>query len=1375
MYCSNKFSIILFLALYSVAIDQIHGQHPTISPSIIVPLVAEDDPTQFCYNNLVFDETGRLWMKTCAVAEQLYALQVLQFDGYERWPINVVREEWKELRTGCLEGVSQGGALYGFLNEASERSTLYTYQMGTNTVHYTPLPTGIGGAIREYEAGKYWVLEKTKTAFNIYHWDADSLQPFYSIPNESQFLDEANIFVRGGNSNFIYEDSTFWILDHNLPIIALDQATNHIEHFNGDAFEGSSKSFFWSQPRFIGKVYLKYRDSVLYVAHPRIGKHFYKMNWHGKKRLFTQLKIIPDDARARSIFQDEQGNLLFVYESTTVGQQKTGAYLLDTDNQLFDYSPMIADMPGIRHIGGKDFKRSAYVGTSNGAFFVEAFRNSTIRTYTGMQGLRHIRQIGPDEFLIRIDEGFLILKEGIISRLPIKSCLSKIVGHGGRKELITDSRGEVWLKDDQHLYRYTPNANGSCQSYSFDFKIKVAAFLSDDKVALIAAENNELIIYNLQTKEIIPFSETAIQFQGIIHYLQVGNNNLLWIGTNEGLHKVDLSTGKATHYGETEDFEDHRILVMHEDQMGRLWLGTASRGIHIFDPQKEKVVKVIDETDGLSNNIVVGILEDDEGDIWAATYNGLTLLKPNGEIITVLNEKDGISFHEFNRYAHFKSNDGRLIFGTLNGLNVIDPQQIKAALQASEATKIFLSRLSYYDPSVGQSVNLRNYIPGKAPIVLPADKRYLSFSVGMSNYGFQSKNRFAYQLEGMQEDWTYLGSKHFIRIPNLPVGKYHLVITGIDHNGNRSSNTIRIPIHAREFFYKQAWFYLLCALPFLLFGLLWIRRLRQEKSRLEQEVQKRTVEILKDKELIEVQASELQQLDKMKSRFFANISHDLRTPITLISGPAELLSEEDAVRQDNKLSKAIHSIAQNGKKLLRLVDEIMDLARLESNTIKLHEEAIPVIEFAQAIFDSYLPEAQRKKLNLEFEHQLNKDFELLIDPNRLEKVLNNLLSNALKFTAPGDSITLSIFEQKEQIIFEIADTGRGIPEEDLPHIFDRYFQSKNENLVQTSGSGIGLSLCQEFAKLMEGQLTVESTYGEGSTFRLRLPGKKSGQKSRWQKPQTTSPLPSTVSDQNGSLPPENGARIMVVEDNQEVQDFLRVILETDYKIVTFDDGQAALDFLEASDTIDLPVDFILSDINMPRLDGFGLIEAVKNHQKWQQLPMIMLTARMHERSKLQALRMGVDDYLTKPFSPAELKVRIHNLLENYQNRQAYQQSYLKVNPEFEATLSADQIWLQELEEHSLAALEQQIELNINYLAEKMAIGQRQLARKVKLLTGLTIGRYIHEIKMQKARHLLEHKAYPTVAEIGYVCGFKSPSYFTKKFNEHFGKTPTSYL
>ncbi|MEN0005754.1 MAG: ATP-binding protein [Bacteroidota bacterium] len=1402
MSITNYYKAWLLFLVVLLPLDEVSSQLPLIERTVLEPLQGPNDPTTFCYKDLVLDQKGRLWMKTCGVAQQLYDVRVFQFDGYDRWPIAIAQGKWQNYQTIYLDEFSSDGQWLGYFTDRKNRSTLFAYDVQSESIQYTDVPSGICVSLAKYEDDKYWILSRHGSNYQIYLWDTTSVELRYSFPNSVPPELQSDT---QGEVNFEYADSTFWIMENKLPLIGYHTRIQTAFKFERAELFKSTTAGVAKLANLIAYTTIISKDSMVYIAHPVSSIPFLQINNRKLEDGAQPIIDIPTGVDAKKLWKDQQGNLLFMAEYSEQTRGIFKAYLLDKQNRLFDYTPMFEGLSKVRSVQGKNFKKSAYVGTSKGAFFIQAKSTNGIETFKDIGGLRHIVQHKSGAMIIRSSNRLYVLDNDQLSMIPKEDCFTKSYASYGRKELLCSPDGTAWVKSEQYLTPFVRNKQRDCINYAFDFPLGTSIFLSESTLVIIEEHTKKLILYDLEKQQQIPLPGPGIHFQNRVHSLHCTPSNILWVASNAGLYKVNLSTGVSKLYGSAPDFEDHRILSIIEDDQGKLWLGTTSRGIHIFNPKTEKVELVVNEVGGLSNNVVVGLLQDNDGDIWAATYNGLNLLKPDGSIVTVLDEKEGLTHHEFNRYSHFKSDDGRLWFGALKGLNIIQPETFKKELQATNSTKIFVTSLSYFDHQAQSKVQLRNYINRKKPFILSADKRYLSINVGMSNYGQNAKNRYAYRLEGRQNDWTYLGLDHAIRLTSLPAGKYNLLIKGIDQNGNWTANTIQIPIYAKEFFYKQWWFYLLCAMPFLIFAFLWIRRLRSEKYRLEHEVEKRTEVIRQDKELIQQQAEELQQLDKMKSRFFANISHDLRTPITLIAGPAELLAEEEYVKQKSVFHKAILTIGQNSKKLLRLVDEFLDLARLESKTVQLHEESVSLLEFLQTIFDSYTLAAQRKKLQFEFAPAIPVGFQLVIDPKRLEKIINNLLSNALKFTAPGDSIQLRVFQEHNQILFEVQDTGRGIPPEDLPHVFERFFQSKSDKLVQTSGSGLGLSICQDFAQLMGGQLTASSNYGQSSTFRLSLPMKE-GQLSKTSqtisknnsavhtlpssrsivtrhpssKPPTPQTLPpSSVLPTPPSLPtpkPQNSPtpKLMIVEDNPEVQSFLELLLQEDYQVQCFDDGQYALEFLQRQKGKKLPVDLILSDINMPRLDGYGLIKAIKENEQWQQLPMVMLTARLQERSKLKALRMGVDDYLTKPFSPIELKVRLKNIYDNYQKRLVAQKEFLEVNPEFEPTASADQLWLKELEEHALHAIDKQIELTMNLLAEKMALSPRQLSRKVKLITGLTIGKYIHEIKLQKARHLLEQKAYPTVAEVGYACGFNSQSYFTKIFHRHFGRTPTSY-
>ena len=308
---------------------------PEVTPVHIAPLHGESDPTQYAYRNLVIDQTGRLWMKTIGVAEQIYALQVFQFDGYERWLVNVAQDNWKDVRSGYLEDYNTDGLLYGYLNDPIQQSALYTYDVEANKIQYTPMPEGMVGSIEEYKPGKFWVIEKTKKAFNIHHWDGEELSFYFSIPNHSHYR-EPKGFLKHVDTDFTYIDSTLWILDADFPLISFDIASKTVKRYDGKNFpDFMEKPVTLNENRNANKEF-EIRGDSLYLVHNLVGKQFYVMNRKGQNQLFAPLNIVPTGARANSIWKDKKNNLLFLYEYIKPGRYKMGATLLDSSNRLYD-------------------------------------------------------------------------------------------------------------------------------------------------------------------------------------------------------------------------------------------------------------------------------------------------------------------------------------------------------------------------------------------------------------------------------------------------------------------------------------------------------------------------------------------------------------------------------------------------------------------------------------------------------------------------------------------------------------------------------------------------------------------------------------------------------------------------------------------------------------------------------------------------------------------------------------------------------------------------------------------------------------------------------------------------------------------------------
>jgi len=540
-------------------------------------------------------------------------------------------------------------------------------------------------------------------------------------------------------------------------------------------------------------------------------------------------------------------------------------------------------------------------------------------------------------------------------------------------------------------------------------------------------------------------------------------------------------------------------------------------------------------------------------------------------------------------------------------------------------------------------------------------------------------------------------------------------------------------------------------------------------------------ELAAQKAIIETQAGELRELDAAKSRLFANISHELRTPLTLMLAPVsslhKRLPEEAAERP------FLNMIRQNGEQLLRRVNEILDLSKLDAGKLELEEDAVAIDAFVRrqvSMFESY---AHQQQVDLDYESSLEAEQALLTDEDKLGKIITNLLSNALKFTPAGGSVLVEAEREDNQLKITVADTGRGIPAEELEHIFERFYQSKQKDVPLEGGTGIGLAFCKELAAVLGGSLEAESQVGKGSTFILRVPYQAASTASpEDEKPYSTRPgaaegsVLTKPSSSSGETPQ---GRLLIVEDNQALREYLEAILSPAYRVHCVKNGREALSWLEQNGAGAL--DLIISDVMMPEMDGFTLLEKLKEDNRYQLLPVIMLTALARRESRLRALRIGVDDYLLKPFEEEELLARIQSLLRNYQLRseepdpaegteREAEQEALGTRPESEEELE----WLAKMERITLERLGD-TNFKVGDLADDLSVSTRQLFRRVKQLTGLTPNQYLQEARLEAARRMLEQKRFSSVKSVAYEVGFKDTRYFSRQYKARFGRLPSGYL
>ncbi|MBC7777948.1 MAG: response regulator [Phycisphaerae bacterium] len=562
------------------------------------------------------------------------------------------------------------------------------------------------------------------------------------------------------------------------------------------------------------------------------------------------------------------------------------------------------------------------------------------------------------------------------------------------------------------------------------------------------------------------------------------------------------------------------------------------------------------------------------------------------------------------------------------------------------------------------------------------------------------------------------------------------------------------------------------------------------------------------------QAEQLKDLDAAKSRFFANISHELRTPLTLVLGPISSLLKESQLSP--KQVGLLQMVTRNGEKLNHLINDILDLRKLEAGKMELNRQPTPLAAFFRRHIVQFESLASRKEIDFSFAIAVDDGIVANIDREKCRQLTYNLLSNAFKFTPVGGKIRVTLEMEKHGksiSLFQmsVADDGPGIHPDDLPFVFERFFQTNRPDKPAEGGTGLGLALCQEYVKLFDGKIDVESHLGKGATFRVEFPVVVLSPENMPQLQEgITSPFSSDldgVAETTGLLPIAAAARtdpakptLLVVEDNPELQDYIRLILQDKYNVRTAENGKAALEMLrkgggrrdegggmnEEADLIphtsSLITDLIISDLMMPVMDGYQLLEKLKSGETTRHIPVIMLTARAEAQDRLKALRIGVDDYLTKPFDEEELQVRVKNLLTNYRNRRTVSDEpvsnaelHLEERPAGDLTISEpDRVWLETFEAYIQKNLSNEL-LGIPSLAREFAMSESTLLRQLKRLTGLSTVQYLQEIRLDKARHLLENRTYDSIAKVASKTGYSDPRTFSRSFKQRFGKSPSDYL
>ncbi len=851
--------------------------------------------------------------------------------------------------------------------------------------------------------------------------------------------------------------------------------------------------------------------------------------------------------------------------------------------------------------------------------------------------------------------------------------------------------------------------------------------------------------------------------------LLVDSKKQLWIGTYKGLHLYLPATDNFKCFTQTtnlkQSISNNTILCLSEDKLGNIWAGTQFGLNKITAAENHEIyVQRYTTKDGLSSDYIHAVLTDGEGRIWASTNKGINRLNKAANSFSVFDKRDGIQSMAFSENASFKSGDGMLFFGGVEGATYFssDSITINRFVPPVYFTNLRINNKLYeFGKNQPNNSVLTKPFYETEYIELTHTENIFSIEFSALDYHAPDKNEYMYMLQGFDKDWVNAGSRRTVSYTNLSPGIYYLKVkaTNSDKVWTDAPHTLTINVLPPP--WKTWWAYTIYVIIFV--ALLWATRhfgLKQAKLKIQLNLS--NVERRKEKELAD-----------FKEKLFVNISHEFRTPLTLILGPLDDLLQR--VKLEKPVAKSLKQIQKQSKRMLRMVTQLLDYEKAQVGSLRLNPSPGEIVSFCREIFLLFNDEAERRNIRYEFSSGA-KFISFTFDTDKLEIIVFNLLSNAFKFTKDGGSVTFSIGKENGTCTIAVQDTGVGIPEEDVEKIFDRFYRGKQTDASNISGTGIGLSFVKELIELHSGKIHAESNGINGSTFIVQLP-EHSGSNGLSNYPETFAFHPTyensdlnnlTMTTDNDLLAQEKEIPIiLVVEDDIDVQQYVCDILSPEFKIATANNGREGLE-----KAFDIIPDFIVSDVMMPEMDGIELCSKIKSDTRTSHIPVILLTALTDVNHQVLGIREGADVYLPKPFNSQLLLVHVHNLIKSRQKLKELYAQKVYLDLTHKEIASFEEVFLNK----AMKLVEENIsneEFSTDELASLMFMSRSTFYRKLKAVTGMSGNSFIRSARLKYAARLLISGNY-SVNGAAIESGFNDIKNFRKCFQEQFGVNPSEY-
>jgi two-component system, sensor histidine kinase ChiS len=1049
-----------------------------------------------------------------------------------------------------------------------------------------------------------------------------------------------------------------------------------------------------------------------------------------------------NDTDVRSILEDRHGNLWFgTYEGVSKYRGNSFSHFTDADGLSNNYVWSILedkngnlwfghDSGGVSRLDSdrKSFARLAYLrGMSVWAILEDKSGNLWFGTVNN-----GLIQLSRDRKYFT----HFLQKDGLSSN----HLLSMLEDKAGNLWIGTIDGGVSRISEDRKTFTNYTEKEGLINNF-------VSSITEDNNGNLWFATAGGVSRLNRDGRSFTDFTDKDGLSDIIVWAALTDNGGNLWFGTNDGLSRLSSDERFFTHFTEKDGLSNSSISAMHKDKSGNLWLSTPF-GINKLSKEKSETISGNGQVSGQVGSILfktfthedgflgVGglansIFEDRNGNIWTGANNRLTAYHPEGDVADTIPPNI-----------------------QLTGVAMFNENIVWSRLEENKDTSLVLGNGVTLSDFSFDGVSNWYFLPKN--LSLAHHNNNLTFSFTGITLKSPQKVKYQFKLEGNDENWSSLTTQSDAHYGNLPPGAYTFRLKAMNSEGYWSKE-LTYGFIIRPPWWKTSWAYMAYGSMLIGIFLSW-----------------RSYDIKRVK--LKHRAEHLSELDTLKTRFFANISHEFRTPITLILGPLkELYNEADNEEQKSLLG----TMMRNGQRLLRLVNQLLDLSRLEAGKLKIQASHTEVVQFLREIASSYESLAAQNKIRFSFYAEI-EELHMSLDQEKIEKVVHNILSNAFKFTTENGAVSLNLrADNNQQAIISVSDTGIGIPSDQLNHVFDRFYQVDNSQTREYEGSGIGMALAKELVELHQGTITLESEFGKGSTFTVRLPldkkygpeegaalGEASGER-KFSNEIISERLRSAFISTSRESASEAQSILLIVEDNGDMRNYIARTLGEEYQIVEAKNGKEGME--KASEL--LP-DLIISDIMMPEMDGYKLCELIKTKEITSHIPVILLTAKADQQSRITGLEQRADDYLLKPFEAEELRLIVRNHIEAQKKMREKFSKEITLEPKQISLNSLDEKFLQKV----LAIIEAHIEdedFSIEDFSHEAGYSRMQLYRKLTSLAGQTPSQFVRTIRLKRAAQMLTNKT-DNVTQIAYSVGFNSLAYFSKCFKDQFGVTPGQF-